>query len=975
MRSLERTNVVNKWIDYLLLDSKHKKYLEENIIEISLSTGEALNQFKQKVPGIFFISSGLMRVVFQNENEELITVSKAKKSEFIGCFQLFNELDCFSLTASTNVKGYLLPTETLFNLIRENRKILEIFSKVSSEELYYLSQITKGSVCIDSYELKEIVNYNIKNFNKINLIEKGKHLIKGNNRWLICSSGIKELPIGSVITAPINIENQRELPVKICKLEIDWPFVKAKTEQKQTYNEKTKEKIESFEEWYGNSSSEKIPFNSGDGGSEEIYACLRMISIFFEIPFRKDLIKKIIDDQLKRIKKDYLELEQIAAILDFLGLKSSRIDIDSFDSFKNIPLPAILLINSNPKIIWKKFNDKYLISDPLENLSWQDEHSLFYQKNNNQKKLVSLFVQKTNFTPKSKFGFKWFIPSIIKHRNKLLLVVIASFFIQLMALFNPLLIQQIIDAVISQGNLSSLNILGGLLILLSFSQAVLSTLRTYLFADTTNRIDISLGSSIINHLYRLPLTFFNKRSVGELNSRVFELENIREFLTGTALTALLDAIFSIIYVIVMLLYSVLLTFCALGVIPFFIILTLSISPIIKSQFREQAKARAQVSGHMVETLNGIETIKSQNVELYGEWRWEKLYKNQIKAGFKNTITNTIATSTSNFLQQISGLIVIWVGAILVLRGELTLGGLIAFRILSGYVTNPILRIASLWQNFQETIISLERLSDVVNNKKEFDLNEKTLPAIPINSGNISFKNVNFRFQQNTPMQLQNINLTILAGQFVGIVGSSGSGKSTLLKLLNRFYMHESGIIEIDGNDISKVNLYSLRSQIGVVQQESLLFDGTITENISISKPNASNEEIVEASKIACAHEFISSMPEGYNSFVGERGNLLSGGQRQRIAIARMVLNDPMIVILDESTSALDKDTENRVLKNLISKFKGKTIIFISHRISSLRDADNIYVLNSGIIEEEGDHKSLLKLKGRYSLLAKDNFEK
>jgi ATP-binding cassette subfamily B protein len=429
-------------------------------------------------------------------------------------------------------------------------------------------------------------------------------------------------------------------------------------------------------------------------------------------------------------------------------------------------------------------------------------------------------------------------------------VLIASFFVQLFALLNPLLIQQIIDAVIAQGNLKSLNVLGALLVAMAVAEAILGSLRTYLFSDTTNRIDISLGSTIIDHLLRLPLSYFSKRPVGEVSSRVNELEKIRRFLTGTALTVVLDSVFSVIYIAVMLLYSPILTLWALGVIPFFIGLTAAAAPVIRKQLREQAESNAQVQSHLVETLGGMETVKGQGMELHSRWRWQQLYGGQIAAGFRNTITSTAAGSASHFLEQLSGLLVLWVGAGLVLQGKLTLGQLIAFRILSGYVTSPLLRLATLWQNFQETALSLERLSDIVDHPQEIEIAGENLPPLPPISGAISYERVNFRFASSGQLQLLNVDFSIPAGSFVGIVGSSGSGKSTLLKLLTRLYDPLDGTIRLDGNDISKVDLYSLRRQIGVVPQDSLLFDGTIQENISLTRPDADFEEITEAAKVA-----------------------------------------------------------------------------------------------------------------------------
>ena len=616
--------------------------------------------------------------------------------------------------------------------------------------------------------------------------------------------------------------------------------------------------------------------------------------------------------------------------------------------------------------MWDSKNEEVLVSDPNKEQEWVHASILL---NKSEDKVVSLLcVEKNANTPKSRFGLSWFIPSIKKHKGALLQVVITSFFVQLLGLFNPLLIQQIIDAVISQGNYSSLNVLGTLLIAMALAQALLGSLRTYLFSDTTNRIDITLGASIINHLLRLPLSYFARRPVGEISSRIGELEKIRSFLTGTALTVLLDAFFSIVYIGVMMLYSVPLTLAALGVVPLFIALTIGVSPIIRKQLREGAEANARVQSHLVETLSGMETVKGQGMELPSEWRWEQLYGGQIEAGFRNTITSTAAGSTNQFLNQVSGLIIIWFGAILVLDGKLTLGQLIAFRILSSNVTSPLLRLSSLWQNFQETALSLERLSDIVDHPEEIEISGANLPPIPPIKGSIQYDSVNFRFMNTGPMQLLNVSLSIKEGDFIGIVGSSGSGKSTLLKLLTKLYDPESGTIRVDNYDISKIDLYSLRSQIGVVPQDSLLFDGSVQANIGLTRPDASFEDISKAAKIACADDFIEKLPSGYSSSVGERGSSLSGGQRQRIAIARMVLKRPKLLILDEATSALDVDTEQRLTRNLAEAYKGSTVLFITHRLGSLRHADKILVMHEGSLVEEGNHEELLKLGGRYSTL-------
>ena len=578
-----------------------------------------------------------------------------------------------------------------------------------------------------------------------------------------------------------------------------------------------------------------------------------------------------------------------------------------------------------------------------------------------------LLLKTTKETPEERFGISWFLPALVKYRRVLLEVFVASFFVQLFALAHPLIIRVIIDQVIGQNSVSTLNILGFFLVAIGIFEALLGSLRTYLFVDTTNRIDMALGSEIIDHLLRLPLRYFEKRPVGEISTRINELENIRQFLTGTALTVVLDAFFSIIYVVVMVLFSPLLTLVALGIIPIFIILTLIFSPTIRRQLRVKAERNAQTQSHLVEVMTGIQTVKAQNIELRSRWQWQERYARYVSAGFKTVITSTIASSTSTFLNKLSALLILWVGVYLVLDGKLTLGSLIAFRIISGYVTSPILRLTQLWQNFQETALSLERLADIVDTPQEAEKDRENIP-IPLIRGSVKYENVSFRFKPSGPLNLYNINLEFAPGRFVAVVGQSGAGKSTMVKLLSRLYEPESGRILIDGYDINKVELYSLRRQVGVVPQDTLLFDSTVQENIALTNPDATTEEIIEAARVAAAHEFIMSLPNGYNTMVGERGASLSGGQRQRIAIARSVLQRPKILILDEATSALDYATEQQVCLNLLDAFKDITVFFITHRLGTIKNADVIVMMDVGSVVEQGTHEELMAAKGRYYYL-------
>ena len=547
-------------------------------------------------------------------------------------------------------------------------------------------------------------------------------------------------------------------------------------------------------------------------------------------------------------------------------------------------------------------------------------------------------------------------------------VLVASLVLQLLNLAQPLVLQQIFDKVIGQQNLDTLYTLGLILLGVSLFQGLLGAIRTYLFADTTNRIDIALGGEVIQHLLRLPLSYFDKRPVGELQTRIAELGNIRNFLTGSLLTLVLDSLFSVIYIAVMIFYNGILTAVTLGVIPLYLGLTLVATPAIRGQLRKASEKNAATQSVLVEALNGVQTIKAQNAENTVRWRWMRNYSSFMAESFRTLLIGVTTGTTSQFLTQLTGLLTLWVGAFLVIKGELTIGQLIAFRIISGYVVGPLLNLATSWQSFQGVALSIERLSDVVDATPEGaseDIDQLPLPRI---AGEVVFQNVDFRFNEGSQLVVKQVSFSIPAGAFVGIVGRSGSGKSTIMKLLPRFYELDKGRILIDGYDISKLQLSSVRRQIGIVPQDGLLFEGTIRDNISLTFPDASSDEIVVAAKVACAHDFIMELPQGYATRVGERGAGLSGGQRQRISIARAVLQKPQLLILDEATSALDYLTERQVCNNLKTYFEGSTVFFITHRLSTIRSSDQILMLEAGSLVEMGTHKELIELQGRYFAL-------
>ncbi|NJM21630.1 MAG: type I secretion system permease/ATPase [Richelia sp. RM2_1_2] len=722
------------------------------------------------------------------------------------------------------------------------------------------------------------------------------------------------------------------------------------------------------------SAASKYPHVRGSGGLNAILACFQMLSKHLNMPFRREVIRKVLINQQKRTGS--LSLQQCGAVAQLVGLRPQLIGVPA-SAIGRIEAPAIVQWQDSFAVLYEISPKTIILGVPESGILRQkpsDVAQVLLQSNPQAKEeqqqdvVPVLLLQATSETPQQKFGLSWFLPSLVKYKGVLTEVFVASFFVQLFGLANPLVTQVIIDKVINQNSPDTLQVLGIFLLVIAVFEAVLTSIRTYLFVDTTNRIDLTLGSEIIDHLLRLPLRYFEKRPVGELSTRVNELEKIRQFLTGTALTVVLDAIFSIIYIVVMFIYSWLLALVALATLPLFAILTFVVSPIVRRQLRVKAERNAEAQSHLVEILSGIQTVKAQNIELRSRWQWQERYARYVSAGFKTVLTSTSASSTSGFLNKLSGLLVLWVGAFLVLEQKLTLGELIAFRIIAGYVTSPLLRLTQLWQNFQETALSLERLSDIIDSPQEATEEDKGNIPMPMIEGAVKFDNVSFRFKPTGPMQLNNVNLEFPAGVFVGVVGQSGSGKSTLMKLVPRLYPLESGRILIDGYDINKVELYSLREQVGIVPQDTLLFEGPVQENIALNYPDATPEEIIEAAKIAVAHDFIMDLPNGYNSRVGERGSALSGGQRQRIAIARTILQNPRLLILDEATSALDYESERQVCLNLAEAFKGRTVFFITHRLSTIRNADTILMLDKGYVVEQGTHQELMSLKGRYYCL-------
>lgn len=648
-----------------------------------------------------------------------------------------------------------------------------------------------------------------------------------------------------------------------------------------------------------------------------------------------------------------------------LGLKAKSVR-SSVDRLAQTPLPAIARDNAGLFFIIARIDQgKALIQDPRANRPEVMEREALEARWSGE--LLLLRSEASQAAELSRFDFTWFIPAIVKYRKLLGEVLIASFVLQVFALLTPLFFQVVMDKVLVHRGLSTLDVLAvGLLGIMLF-ESLLSGLRSYVFAHTASRIDVELGARLFRHLISLPLAYFQARRVGDSVARVRELENIRSFLTGNAITLLLDVLFSVVFIAVMLFYSGWLTLVVVLSLPLYFVLSLMITPVLRARVQESFNRGAENQSFLVESINGIDTLKSMAVEPQVTRKWDNQLAAYVSASFKTQTLSTVANEGVSLIGKLVTVATLWLGARLVIDGQLTVGQLVAFNMLAGRVAQPIMRLAQLWTNFQQTGVSVQRLGDILNSQTE--LSQATRSALPALHGQVEFDQVRFRYRADGSEVLRGIDLAIHPGEVIGIVGRSGSGKSTLTRLLQRLYVPESGRVLVDGMDLALADVSSLRRQIGVVLQDNLLFNRSIRENIALTDPGAPMEAVIQAARLAGAHEFILELPEGYDTLVGEHGSSLSGGQRQRIAIARALIGNPRILIFDEATSALDYESERVIQQNMKAICQGRTVVIIAHRLSAVRDANRIIVMDRGQIVEQGTHQELLSLQaGHYSRL-------
>ncbi|EDM65960.1 RTX toxin transporter [Moritella sp. PE36] len=600
--------------------------------------------------------------------------------------------------------------------------------------------------------------------------------------------------------------------------------------------------------------------------------------------------------------------------------------------------------------------DQHLIQSPLSQTPeiWSDD------------KLCNLWAGEVILLSKKsmKFDISWFIPAFLEHKKILSEILLFSFILQILALISPLFFQVVMDKVLVHQAWTTLDVLVFGLVVTGIFEVLLRGLREYLYAHTANRIDIHLGIKLVQHLFGLPLLYFKNRQVGTIVMRVRELDTIREFLTGSMFTLLVDALFMGVFIFVMHLLSPTLTLIFVASIPCYIVLAIWLTPRMQQRVEVQYTHAAANTSFLTETISGAETIKSLAVEPRLQQRWDKQTTDMVASGYQTQLLSNKSNHFVQLFQKVTSVCILWVGATHVLDLKMTIGQLIAFNMMANHIAQPLSRLVELWGQFIQARVGIEKLGEMLNLPFEQSSGSQT----PILNGDIVFRDVTFRYQPDEPPIINAFNLVIPAGQTLGVVGSSGSGKSTLARLLLRLYLPERGLISVGQYGLNDVDVTCLRQQIGVVQQENFLFNKTVRENIAQSLPSASLDEVVEAAKLSGAHEFILKLPMGYDTVIAEGGSSLSGGQRQRLAIARTLLSDPKILILDEATSALDDESQTYIQANMAKVAKGRTVITIAHRLSTVRQCDQLIVLNEGEIVEKGSHEELLRIGHYYKQL-------
>jgi HlyB family type I secretion system ABC transporter len=673
--------------------------------------------------------------------------------------------------------------------------------------------------------------------------------------------------------------------------------------------------------------------------------------------------------ELARVGQSGASMYNLIQAAKSLGYEAFPI-LEIYENFAKSDRPAIVNWRGYHWIVVYRATDQYVtIADPGQGLIKIPKDDFLDDWTRYTIHLTP--TEKVKNIEESKPSLNQFIPYIKPYWKPILEIALASFMMQIMVMLLPVFTKFMIDEVVIKQNSQWLYISLVAVSAISILNITISYFRQQLSLFVSLKATLLMVTDFYQHVLALPISYFTSRKVGDVTSRFGENQKIVSFFTDIGLQTFLNVISAILYLGLMFYFNVSLTLIACLFLFLHLVNVYLITPSLQRVYRDVFQKGADADSFAIESLSGLSTIKTMGIEHATRWQVENLYVRANNAYLQTINLGIISNIASGLVSSLSDVAVLFFGAVMVMRNQLTIGELVAFTTISKSFSAPIMSLIGVWDVFQETLNAVERLNDVFETKPELNqADAKAKIQLPKVRGHIRFDNLVFRYEPDSDRNiLQNINLEIHPSQRIALVGRSGSSKSTLIKLLLGFYSPTSGNIYLDGFNVQDAWLPSLRKQIGIVPQQSHLFRGTVRDNIARGKPKASLLEIIEAATLAHAHEFITNLPHGYDSIVEEEGSNFSGGQRQRLTIARALIRKPQILILDEATSALDNETEKIVLDNINHAFGDRTMITIAHRLSTVRQADLVVVLDHGNIVETGTHDQLMANRNLYYYLS------
>jgi HlyB family type I secretion system ABC transporter len=965
--NLERklTQIVGKNLSRSEINSYSQK-----IQTIHIDEGDFFLQSSSTEAGIYLLLGGRVQILtIDNDLVSLISegVSFGEVTLFPEAFDLAYKMRAFTNLELAYLDGkYLQPLLDKYPEVRAN-----LYRRAIDFDLLLLYHQTTVSESIDSEKLRTIVPQLQQHYLFVGRLPD--EVWKKQQFWLLRRGEIvhstgKKLTPGNIYTLaqlPRSGVWQVVQPTELYSLDESVNLNRSKTlpssEDPKIGRAYFPHPTVRVKQWWQGKTG-KYPLWRQESATDCGVACLMMVALYWG--------KRLSIAQLRNVAntdRAGTSLRGLMTAADSIGLQSRPVQID-LKALAKQPLPAIAHWEGNHYVVVYHISpQQVVIVDPAigrRNLTHQ-EFLLGWAG-------YTLLLQPTAIFEKVAEAKSelWRFAELLKpHWAIMAQILTASLLLQIFGLFVPLFTQLLLDEVVVRRSVSTFTAIGIGLVIFSIFQVMTSSLRRYLLFHTANRIDLSLIVGFISHTFRLPLSYFETRYVGDITSRIQENRKIRSFLSSEALTTVLDLLMVFVYLSMMFWYSWRMALLAMSILPLYVIIAAVATPFLQRISREIFQAGKTESSYLIEALTGIGTVKALGVEKNVRWSWEALFNQSLRLNLNGQLIQERIRLTTKTLETLLSRGLLLVGVWQVIHGKLTIGQLVAFNMLFGNVISPFERLISLWNSFQEVKIAVERTNDVIDSPPEEDQNNLARTSLPPLKGLIRWENVTFRYNPESKTNtLDNISFTVEPGQTVAIVGRSGSGKTTLAKLLLGFYQPTAGKIWLDNYDLANVSLVTLRQQIGVVDQNTFLFGGTIRDNLKLAMPNATLKEIEVAAQLAGADLFIEEMPMKYDTQIGEGGRLLSGGQRQRLAIARALLRRPRLLIFDEATSSLDAESERIIQTNLNTILRQQTTIVIAHRLSTVRNADLILVLDKGALVESGTHQELMERRGQYHYL-------